>query len=176
MTCPTHTAELYVRSLTAKPGRGPDAETLDRLTALEHRGVVDAVDVQIWGREIDLSGRAVRTACGQSLLRRLEAIRQWADDNDRKLPGFETLRTESHPLTGADRETLQLPPVALVEYRDGAVVHVTPHATRSEVYTVTDRIDDLEDAAASEAAEPAEVETEEATDRFVGPAVGGTSD
>jgi len=136
------TVELFVRSLSLKFDRSPADDHLDRLSDLADRGLVD-LTVSVWGREVGLSTTASRTDAGEYVLDRVATVRQWADRHGVSVaPFFQERRVESG-LTGETYATLVLPVTCLAEYRDGALVHATPHVADSSVHSVCDHLERL---------------------------------
>jgi len=137
------TVELYVRSLAPGPAGSRQEATIERLERLVDRRAVEEYAVHVWGARVALSTTAARTDAGRFVLDRLAAFRRWAAGADASLePFFETRETHSS-ITGEVYATVELPVLALAEYRDGRLTGVSPHAGDDGVETVRDRLDAL---------------------------------
>jgi hypothetical protein len=143
----TATAELWVRSLGQPEAVDQQAELVDRLARLESAGVLDGVDVDVWGDRLILSAATVRTAPGRRFLTRYQRFQDWADRAGATLePFFETTGTVSS-FTGAEHTRLVFPVHTLSEFDGDEVVHVAPAVVDGEVRTVEDRLAVLEETA-----------------------------
>lgn len=128
------TVELYVRALAPRAGR----ERVDRVRAelvrLADEGAVTDYSVTIWGDALPVGG-------DHALVDRVATFRSWAAETDARLVGVEKKRTGT---LVDDLETVwTLPALALAEYDDGELVHVTPHERDGAVHTVDDRLGTL---------------------------------
>lgn len=118
---PGTTVEVWVRSLS--DGVQPLLDgTLRRLREADG---VEAIDVAVWGRSFDPTGPAAATDPGRALANRLEAFRRWAAENDASFDPFFRPRTVEG-LAGEACTRVDLPTVALAEYRDGDLAFVSP--------------------------------------------------
>jgi DNA-binding Lrp family transcriptional regulator len=149
------TVDLHVRSLTPRGGHGQQEAVIERLERLADTGQIDEFTVDVWGRQVSLSTAAARTDRGQSVLNRVEAFREWADETGRSINSFFETRRVSSEVTEESYVALVLPLFTLAEYRDGDLAYVAPCSSGENVVTVTDRLDALE-------AESAVTETVEA--------------
>lgn len=149
------TVELYVRSLTPR-GHSQQESAIERLERLSEAGVLSEFAVEVWGRQVDLSGAAARTDAGQFVLDRVEQFREWARRTGRSVDSFFETRSVESSIRDQEYAALVLPELTLAEYRGGELAFVAPCSDGDAVCTVGDRIDDLEARAgnAETAAEP----------------------
>jgi len=118
---------LYVRSLAPSGAQRRQAAVIDQLRTLAERDVLDQVEIQVWGKRIDLSRTAARTDTGRGMLDKISRFKAWADTHGYTLePVFET-RHRASSITGEAYTSLVLPTMLLVEYVNDEVRHVTPH-------------------------------------------------
>lgn len=144
MQPPGSRVELNVRSLASRTETGVQERAVELLDRLEREGALASYTVRVWGERVGLSTTAVETNRGQELLERIGTYRGWANRNGVSLePFFESSATTSR-ITGEEYTTLRLPVIAMAEYEDGEVVHVTPHENEGGVSTVDDRLDRFE--------------------------------
>jgi hypothetical protein len=137
---PSPRVELYVRSLACRTGQQERlVETLHRLESCD---AIDSLSVHVWGEAVSLSSPLGETQRAESILERVSAFRQWANTNGVSLDcAFQHAETDC-AMTGQSETTLRLPTVAMAEYADGQLQHVTPHENDG-VERVTDRVDTL---------------------------------
>jgi hypothetical protein len=152
------TVELCVRSLSETFVQAQQRSAIDRLAELSAAGAIDAFDIQVWGRQLVLSATTIRTDSGRRFLDRFKRIRTWAAGQDVSLAPFFEVREISAELTDEEFTVVAFPVSALVEYVDGEIVSVTPHRTENQVYSVPDRLADLEATVPEAALEPAEAD------------------
>ena len=146
----TQTVELWIRSF-APTGTGSRRErALERLTALEADGVVDAVEVDIWGQAVERGGLSRRVPRLERIERRLESFEEWAVRTDRRLEPFFRRRRVDSAITGESREVWRLPTIALAEYDEDGLVHVAPCTDGDRTIDVFDRLEALADDGATD--------------------------
>lgn len=144
------TVELYVRELAPRAGRERVDRARTELARLADEGEVDDYTITIWGDALPVDG-------DHALVDRVAAFREWAAETDATLVGVE--RRQTGTLVDDLVPVWTLPALALAEYRDGELVHVTPHERDGAVHTVDDRLGALVDEA-TETAEPERVAAE----------------
>lgn len=141
---PPHTVELWIRSFT--PGAtGPAQDrALEYLDELQSCPAVDAIEVGVWGNELERSEWSRRLPQLRRIETRLEAFEAWAARTGRLLqPWFRPARIESS-ITGEARDVWRLPAVALAEFdEDDTLRHVTPCREGDRIVTVVDRLETL---------------------------------
>lgn len=144
-TDPERTAELWVRS-HVPAGIDRDQHALvERLESLVGRGLLSELSVRSWGREAGLARTATRAPETRIVLDRVASFRAWAGRSGHSLAPFFRTREREATVTGEAYTAQVLPVRALVEYRDGEVVHVAPSIDPGgDPVDVRDRIDTLE--------------------------------
>jgi len=136
--------ELYVRTLSPPGARARQEETIERLQRLDADGVVDDVNVHVWGKQIDPTTAAADTEQGQFVLNRIAEFQQWALANNTTLDSFYQTRQQSSSITGEEHTTIVLPKMGLAEYHGSELAQVAPIDEGDDTYTVGDHLDDLE--------------------------------
>lgn len=140
------TIRLLVRSLSPTC-RSQLESVVERLDALEERGVIQGYDVDICGHKLPTGGRIAETSACIELREQLEKLEAWAEDAGQSLdPIFQRVEGVSE-IDGEDHSGVVFPTVTLVEYVDTDVVFVAPSAGPDGVTSVSDRLDELRDAA-----------------------------
>lgn len=138
-------AELWVRS-HAPAGIDREQHALvERLEVLVDAGGLADRSVRSWPTEVALSRTATRAPESAIVLDRVAAFRSWARRTGHSLsPYFRTRELEA-TVTGEPHAAQVLPVRAMIEYRDGRVVHVAPSvAPDGEPVGVDDRLERLE--------------------------------
>lgn len=135
---PGRTVEVCVRSLS------DEAQPLldETLRCLWDSSGVDEVSVVVWGRSFDPTGLAAATGAGRALTDHLETFREWASVNGASFGPFFRAQTVER-LTGDAYTRVELPTVALVEYRDDELAFVAPCRIGERYYGVLDRVRSL---------------------------------
>lgn len=136
----TVTLELYVRSLVPRGAGGRLDGILEDLSTLATRSRVDGYEVTVWGDAVGVDGPTSVTRPGAEALATVELFESWADEMGADFPVRETTRgtVADDPL-----RVLELPPVALAEYRGDDLTKVTPHLRDDAVTTVGDHVGSL---------------------------------
>jgi hypothetical protein len=132
--------ELYVRSLEPSGARDKQERVIERLRELDDDGRIRAAETVLCGDCVCPTSAGSDDDIGSHLLRRYEAFKGWATEQDRTLVGFEERHTES-VLTGTTLTELVFPRLTLAEYRNGQLAYVAPSTDGTETTTVTDRLD-----------------------------------
>lgn len=141
---PPRTVELWIRSFV--PVSTPRCErALEYACDLEAEGVLESVDVGVWGREFARTTLSQRVPQLETIHRRLEAFEEWAETTDRQLEPFFRRRHVESELTGEQCERWRLPVVALAEFEDDTLVHVAPCTVGDQTVDVFDRLEMLDD-------------------------------
>lgn len=117
----------------------PIDSQIETLRACEAKGAVDAVVLRSWPDKVSLGDDdSFREVI--DVFRRFE---RWADRRDVVVrPPFE-VRTTSATFTGAEKEVLVTPLIAVAVYRDDSLHGVYPHSDGENTYTVADAIGTL---------------------------------
>ena len=131
---------MYLRSPVATETERRQNSVLGRADALRQQGLVDAVPVTNWNR--------LSTGVDPLETSDVEALEQWAADNDCSLaPAFD--RRDRHSvITGTD-SVVTLPVVCVACWEDDELVGVYPHLGPSGHCTVADGLDRIEAALGS---------------------------
>ncbi|ARS91895.1 hypothetical protein B1756_16320 [Natrarchaeobaculum aegyptiacum] len=112
---------------------------------LEAEGVLDCVEVGVWGREFAHTTLSQRVPQLEAIHRRLEAFEAWAETTDRDLEPFFTRRHVESEITGEQHVRWRLPVLALAEFDGDELVHVTPCTVGDRTVDVFDRLEALAD-------------------------------
>lgn len=147
--------ELAVRTLAPPGSGGRQREVIERLLSMEERGVVDAVDVNVWGQRVGLTGPDAGTDHGRAVVERVEAFRSWAGEHGVSVEEFFPIRTAHSAITDESVTALELPSMVLAEYRDGDLHWVSPCAEADTVHSVDDRLSTLDPESDRERSGPA---------------------
>ncbi|ADJ14214.1 HTH domain-containing protein [Halalkalicoccus jeotgali] len=140
----TYRAEIVLRSLAPHGVSERQGAIIERVENVLETGLLEAVDVEVWGREMQ-ADPAVRTAAHE----RYEVIESWAAGRNRTLtPGFDRQRRESI-VDDRSEEVISFPLICLVVYAveeddEDPVRAVFPCSDGEQTYTVMDGIATLE--------------------------------
>lgn len=144
MTASSTSVVLYVRSLSETAFESWQRSVIERLQRLSAAGGIDGFEVQVWGKQLVLSGPTIRTACGRRFLDQFRRLQRWAEENDASLEPYFAVRDVTCEPTGEAFTVVSFPVAALIERRDGAIVSVAPRTTPAGTTSVDDRLDALE--------------------------------
>ena len=145
-----NTVELWIRSF-APTSAGPTQErALECIDDLESIAAVEAVEIGIWGKEVEVDRPDDQRTIPQlrRIETRLEAFESWAARTGRRLePFFRNTRIDSM-IADEGYDVWRLPTVALAEFDENDdLLHVAPCQDGSRTVDVCDRLDALlEDA------------------------------
>lgn len=137
------TLELYVRSLAPYGSTAQLEGVLDRLDRLEETGTVARYSVEVWGRQVRPATDAP-AAVPTDVHDRLAAFRSWADSNGASLDPFFETKEVRVSFTDEAYTVVDLPVMALAEYRGDELAFVAPCVDGGATYAVADRLDALE--------------------------------
>jgi hypothetical protein len=137
------TVEVYVRTLAAGDNQSRISETLSTLANLSGEGVIDDYEVHVWGEGVSLDPEITGTEAGSFIRETAAEFREWAQETDRELTGFETKTTHS-AMTGRSHRNLSVPTMAICERTDEEVTWVAPCTDGDVVHTVGDYVSELE--------------------------------
>lgn len=140
---------LYVRSLGAHGSSRVQEIVVERLERLQREGVIEGFETHVWGDQLALGGALSRTDAGVALGATVDAVHEWAADAEVELVGFER-RVLASAITDEHHEVVVLPALALVEYEDDVLTHVSPCRKPDGCRTVGDRLLELERASGVE--------------------------
>jgi len=138
--------ELAVRTLSPDGGGNHQAELIERLRDLERRGGIDEFSVEVWGKRVGLTNADAGTDHGRRVVETVESFREWADDRDLAVGTFFRTRRVENRITGESYTALELPSMALAEYRDGDLHRMGPclDPETGETRSVVDRVEAIE--------------------------------
>lgn len=136
---PDVTLELYVRSLAPRGDGGRLDDHLADLCRLAAAGVADH-EVRVWGDAVPVGGPAADTAPAAEALDAVETFAAWADREGAEFPASSATRGT---LADGSRSVVEVPGMALAEYRDGELARVTPVVREDRVETVADHVASL---------------------------------
>ena len=137
------TVTLWIRSFEPVT-TGPKGDAaIDHLEALADRGMIDNVDIGVWGRQVNVSGSRVPQV--ERITTALETFAEWAERNGRQLEPFFHRRQINSKITGDSAHVCRLPTCALAEYENDRLVHVAPsrNPTTERTITVEERLEQL---------------------------------
>lgn len=159
-TTQTYRAEIVVRSLAPHGINERQRAIIEQIKAFHERGVLEDVDIEVWGEEIRADPE-MRTDAHD----RYAAIESWADGHEYMLsPGFDRRERRSITANGIE-EVISFPLICLVLYAVGegsktdAVRAVFPCSDDEQTYTIVDGIEALSHRAALNEFRSAETET-----------------
>jgi hypothetical protein len=136
--------ELYVRSLAPTDIRDQQEAVLERLEGLDTNDMITGFEVVVCGETVCPSSVTAQTEIGQRLLARHRAAKQWAEENDRELVGFEKHGTNT-TIAGTTVTGVSFPRMLLFEFRDSSLSFVAPSTAGSETTSVCERLDAYEE-------------------------------
>jgi hypothetical protein len=138
-----HAVELFVRSLSPSGATHQQERILERLDELATEGHIDDYEVTVWGERVVPDSIAAETPTGERVLDTVEEFQSWATAHGVAVDRFYPERTVESAITGEEFTAISLPVVAMAEYVDDRLHHVTPHEGET-VQTVLDRLDALD--------------------------------
>ena len=131
--------ELYVRSLAPTDIRDRQEQVLERLTHLDSDDTITDFEVVVCGETVCPSSITAETDIGQRLLARHRTAKQWAEDRDRTLIGFDHHETNT-TIAGTTVTGVSFPRMLLLEFRVGSLSFAAPSRDGSETTSVLDRL------------------------------------
>ena len=134
--------ELFVRSLSPSGATHQQERILERLDELAAEGHVDDYEVTVWGERVVPDSVAADTPTGENVLDTVDEFGSWATAHGVSVERFYPEQTVESAITGDEFTAISLPVVAMAEYVDGRLHHVTPHEGET-VQTVLGRLDAL---------------------------------
>ncbi|WP_049927413.1 HTH domain-containing protein [Halopiger goleimassiliensis] len=141
----SRTIELWVRSFSPTTTGPSRRRALERATRLESSERVDAVEIDVWGSEVECGTLSPYVPRLERIESRLETFEKWAARTGRRLEPFFRRRRLESTITGERREVWQLPTVALAEFDGDRLVHVAPCRDGDRTIDVFDRLEALAD-------------------------------
>lgn len=138
------TIELYVRSLRPNAAAELVDDAISRLQALDEEGVIETVDIKVWGRQLPLDGPVAETETARSIRQTLRDIESWAATAGVDVTSQFDTRVVERNYAGPSSRARTLPTCCLVERIEGDVRTAVPHRRDGEARTIADRLDYLE--------------------------------
>ncbi|WP_336325567.1 HTH domain-containing protein [Halovenus sp. HT40] len=132
--------ELYVRSLAPTDIRDKQEQVLERLTHLDADDTIANFEVVVCGETVCPSSVTAETKIGQRLLARHRMAKQWAENRNRDLVGFEQHGTDT-TIAGTIVAGVSFPRMLLIEFRADSPSFVAPSRNGSETTSISDRLD-----------------------------------
>lgn len=118
--------ELYVRSLAPCESRAAQDAIVERLLALERKGVVDEVDLTVWGDAVCLDGASARVGLGEAIADRIRTFHEWCRDTGVSLDPFFTWSSVDASIAGESHERVVPPHRCLAVYAGDTLREVYP--------------------------------------------------
>lgn len=135
--------KLFVRLDPAVGLESRKEHLLERLQALSDHGAIADYDVLAWTRGIRPDGPLGDVSYCRTLLKHVEELQGWVDDNGVDCCGFDS-RDVSSPKTGESYDVISLPAICLSIYDGDDVVDVYPRRTGDQLESVDDGLDSLQ--------------------------------
>lgn len=134
-------AAVRLRPLDPSGLNPPQTEVIDHLEILTEDGLIDDLDVDIWGPSMGLTQLDERDPAATRETETVMEFKQWADKHGYTLqPAFEWRSAES----GEDEETQVVTPlITLAVYSGEDLQAVYPHVDDEDVWTVHDGVEAL---------------------------------
>lgn len=150
----TERVELWIRSMSSWTV-GREGTFVDDIEELVDAGVVDDYEVTMWNDHVPVEPERELTRREALVRDRVDAIREWADEQGYELPAFSRSK-KVRGFDGPSYEATVLPLAVLIGFDDGAVEWMAPYSDGETHVSVQDRLDELSAAADEVAtAEPA---------------------
>lgn len=142
-------ARAVVRVRTVGPNglNPPQIEVIDRLQTLADGGLIEELDVDVWGTSMGIT-HDNRDPAGTR--ERVAEFEQWATEKGYTLqPAFDWRSTESAGDGESQRREIVTPLVTLAVYGESGndLQAVYPHVDGEDVWTIHDGVDTLESMA-----------------------------
>ena len=136
--------ELYVRSLAPCETRNEQDAIVERLQDLEQRGVVDDVDLTVWGNAVCLDGATAQVGTGSQVAERIREFYRWCEDEHASLePYFTTSVVDSETYGDTFRRVVP-PHRCLAVYEDDQLRAVYPSSVEGTDRSLADGLASLE--------------------------------
>jgi len=136
--------ELFVRSLAPNGARETQEAVVTRLLDLEREGVVDEVDLTVWGDAVCLDDASVSVGIGSYVADRIQAFHSWCEGTRASLePYFEWAAVDSS-LSNESYYRVVPPHRCLAVYVGDTVGDVYPRTMDGNPETLEDGLRALE--------------------------------
>ncbi|ATW87570.1 hypothetical protein halTADL_0772 [Halohasta litchfieldiae] len=147
------TVKLFIR---AGPELGCERRkqaVLERLADLDDADRIKEYDVQIWAKEIRISGPLEGTSYYQRVFDHFTAFQQWANAESVGLHSAFKIQSLDCEITDENYRVVTLPSVCLAVYEEAELNAVYPHVDDGTVQTVGSCLDSLEETSQLEYAD-----------------------
>lgn len=138
------TVELYLRALCPVGSSTEQSRVIDQLQGLRNRDRIADLSIDVWGDRLE-PATARKTARGRRLLDRIDTFQHWGRRNDVSLDSFRWRQAVTNVATEESITVVSLPTMALAEFVDGELCHLTPCTRDGVTQCVSDRVEQLAD-------------------------------
>lgn len=118
---------------------------IERVERLVERGVVDALVVEEWDHQVDLSASRPSSHHDREVRSRLAELEQWAGTHDATLP-LPPVHRGGVGRMGPEVALQDLPMLLMVEYVGENIAFVSPCEAGGRPYSAEERLDRLDEA------------------------------
>lgn len=137
-------AELYVRSLAPSGTRETQDAIVDRLRHLERNGLVDEIDLTVWGDAVCLENASSRVGVGAAVAERIQSFHDWCRNTCVSLDPFFTWSSVESTFAGDSHERVIPPQRCLAVYVGDRLRAVYPCAVDGVPRSLEDGLRRLE--------------------------------
>lgn len=136
--------EVFVRSLAPPVGACQQQDSvLEQLQSFERQGLIDGVDISVWGKSICTDSTAAQTEPGRRFLDHLEEFSTWEARTESAVTMPFEEKTVSSSITNEQYTKIVLPRVCLTVYSGEQLELVLPCEINGDCYCVGDFIDSV---------------------------------
>jgi len=136
--------ELYVRSLAPAGTRETQDAIVEQLHALERTGIVDDVDLTVWGNAVCLDGASVTLGVGSYIADRVRAFHDWCEERRATVDPYFTWSAVDSSLTGESYYRVVPPNRCLAIYVGDRLADVYPRTVDGDPQSLEDGLRALE--------------------------------
>lgn len=140
----TQRVELYVRSLAPCGAKNDQDAIIERLLALQRQGIIDDVDLTVWGDAICLDGASARVGVGAQVTERIRAFHRWCEDEKASLEPFFTWSGVDSSISGDSFERVVPPHRCLAIYEGDRLQEVYPCSIDGVTWSLEEGLRSLE--------------------------------
>lgn len=140
----SHRVELYVRSLAPCGVRTKQEAIVERLLDLEREGVLDHVDLTVWGDAVCLDGASAHVGVGSHVAERIRTFHDWCENRRTSLDPFFTWSDVESSITGDSFQRVVPPHRCLAVYVDDRLREVYPCEVDGAVRSLEEGLQSLE--------------------------------
>lgn len=136
--------ELYVRSLAPCGTSNEQNAIIEQLLDMERRGVVDDVDLTVWGNAVCLDDVSTQVGTGQRVADRIRNFYTWCENQQASLEPFFTWSDVDSSISGDSFRRVVPPQRCLAIYVDDRLEEVYPSRVKGNVRSLEDGLRSLE--------------------------------